>query len=558
MFRSSFLFVLSLSAALAACSDDPTFIYQPPPDATDDAAADASGDVASDVPESDAGDDASADVEEDAADTGEDVPTDAPVDGDAANNDASDSAADILDDTPNDVGTDTDAPDDIDVVEDTDVVEDPDTDVIEDTDTDADVDEDPDTDVVDDTDADVDVDPDTDTDVDEDPDTDTDVAEDPDTDTDVDVVPDCLSVAEARGLIGLVDFTLCPAVVTYVWDVGFVVQEPALEGAAIVVYEGDLWTNPDGLLVGDTISMPVTEIIDFNGTLEISAHGAPTLHSTGFPVSSLIVNMSAGTLPSEVLEAHVVRVNDAQVQSVSGRNIYIDYGTAEFILVRMASESSFCPGTEFDLRALVTEWTPEGVHRFQSYLPSDFSDIDNSACESGLRDATTADLVINEVLADPPPDLSGDANCDGTRHGVEDEFVEIVNRASVGVDMGGVTLSDTTGDRYTFPVGSTLGAGEAVVVFGGGDPALFGCSFGGANVAIAPSGLGLNNDADVLRLETSDGDFITFDWTVGEMDADQSRTRSPDITGPFTPHASATGSGSAPFSAGARVNGTPF
>src|SRR5207253_643028 len=36
-------------------------------------------------------------------------------------------------------------------------------------------------------------------------------------------------------------------------------------------------------------------------------------------------------------------------------------------------------------------------------------------------------VIINEVLADPPDGIAGDANHDGVRDGTDDEFVELVN-----------------------------------------------------------------------------------------------------------------------------------
>jgi hypothetical protein len=39
----------------------------------------------------------------------------------------------------------------------------------------------------------------------------------------------------------------------------------------------------------------------------------------------------------------------------------------------------------------------------------------------------SAQLVLNEFLADPVNDLAGDANGDGTRDGSQDEFIELVN-----------------------------------------------------------------------------------------------------------------------------------
>ena len=87
----------------------------------------------------------------------------------------------------------------------------------------------------------------------------------------------------------------------------------------------------------------------------------------------------------------------------------------------------------------------------------------------------TRNVVINEVLADPPDGIAGDANHDGVRDGTQDEFVELVNgTASDVIGLGGWTIrtraigSNTENTRFTFASGTSLPAGQAIVVFGGG------------------------------------------------------------------------------------------
>lgn len=172
-----------------------------------------------------------------------------------------------------------------------------------------------------------------------------------------------------------------------------------------------------------------------------------------------------------------------------------------------------------------------------------------------------ASILINEFLADPPDGLAGDANGDGTRDSGQDEFVEIVNTAGSAVSVDGFTISDSTSTRFVFPPGTTIPAGEAAVVFGGGNPT---GSFGNARVnglvfAIGGAGLSLTNSGDSINLKDNTGatvDSINYGSTEGN--ANQSITRSPDIVGSFVPHSTASGSGGARFSPGARVNGTPF
>nr|MBA2340676.1 Ig-like domain-containing protein [Pyrinomonadaceae bacterium] len=180
-------------------------------------------------------------------------------------------------------------------------------------------------------------------------------------------------------------------------------------------------------------------------------------------------------------------------------------------------------------------------------------------------------LVINEALIDPPDDLSGDANRDGVRSATQDEFVEIVNGTASDIDISSYQIltrstTGTDGLRHTFAAGTIIPAGAAVVVFGGAQSSTFNPNdpaFGGAQVFLASSGgLSLINSGGTITLRDASGvnlDQLTYGGS-SELDGDknQSITRSPDITGDFTLHATAAGSANRPFSAGTRVDSTPF
>ncbi|HEX8493428.1 MAG TPA: Ig-like domain-containing protein [Pyrinomonadaceae bacterium] len=173
-------------------------------------------------------------------------------------------------------------------------------------------------------------------------------------------------------------------------------------------------------------------------------------------------------------------------------------------------------------------------------------------------------LVINEILADPPgsatTDLIGDANRDGVRDGDDDEFVELVNNSNAPVDISGVVIADSTNNRFTFPAGTILAAGRAVVVFGGGTPPVDDPAFGGALV-LTTSSLGLANSGDTVtvKLAVAGTDVIIATQTyAAEGGGNQSLTRSPDITGAFVQHTTATNAAGRVFSPGTRVDGTPF
>jgi len=167
----------------------------------------------------------------------------------------------------------------------------------------------------------------------------------------------------------------------------------------------------------------------------------------------------------------------------------------------------------------------------------------------------TRDILINEVLADPPgsqpTDLSGDANHDGLRDSSQDEFVEFVNTTGHDIDVSSYQLftrgSSTTSDgaaKYTFPPRTILPACTAIVVFGGGDFDPNNPLFGGAQVVKTSGGLSLINGGGVITLRDRTNAVVTslpYGGSTGlNGNASQSLTRSPDVTGnwlalPFSP-----------------------
>lgn len=183
------------------------------------------------------------------------------------------------------------------------------------------------------------------------------------------------------------------------------------------------------------------------------------------------------------------------------------------------------------------------------------------------------DILINEVLADPPgaapADLIGDANHDGLRSSSDDELVELVNATSQDIDLSGYQLlarssgvaTDTL--RHTFAAGTIVAARTAAVIFGGGAPSPTDPIFGGALVLKASTGgLSLSNTGGIVTLRDNSGavaNIFEYGGATGlSGGSNQSLTRSPDITGAFTVHTTATGASGRLFSPGARVDGTPF
>lgn len=179
------------------------------------------------------------------------------------------------------------------------------------------------------------------------------------------------------------------------------------------------------------------------------------------------------------------------------------------------------------------------------------------------------DIVINELLADPPDGLNGDANHDGVRDTSADEFVELVNSTRHDIDLSGYQLQSrsltATNDtlRHRFAQGTTLFAGTAIVVFGGGSPNASDPSFGRSQVVKASSGgLSLVNSGGVVTLRKPNGEIVTSIAYGASLnlrgDQNQSLTRAPDITGDFTLHSTAPGSNKTLFSPGNRLDGLPF
>ncbi|MCC6622143.1 MAG: lamin tail domain-containing protein [Deltaproteobacteria bacterium] len=146
--------------------------------------------------------------------------------------------------------------------------------------------------------------------------------------------------------------------------------------------------------------------------------------------------------------------------------------------------------------------------------------------------ATAADLVINEVLLDPPDGY--DANGDGTASVTQDELVEIVNVGDGAVSLDGLKVWDSAELKYSIPSGVCLEPHEALVVFGKGAQ-LF-KSEGKTDVDTTSHLLDLNNSGDTVQIKTTAGDVVlTQAFAQGN---DQSWTRSPDLGVNFVLHKS--------------------
>ena len=178
-------------------------------------------------------------------------------------------------------------------------------------------------------------------------------------------------------------------------------------------------------------------------------------------------------------------------------------------------------------------------------------------------------FIINEVLYDPGPEASGDANGDGNRDPYEDEFIEFINAGEAALNVGGLIIYDEQSyqegtPRHLIPDNTILPPGGALVVFGGGSPS---GDFGGAIVQVAnglDNQLNINNSGETVRVFNRQGvEILTFDGRPYSDNPNASYTRAPDVTGDFMNHSRLDLNGDdendgVPFTPGLRIDGTPF
>jgi len=147
-----------------------------------------------------------------------------------------------------------------------------------------------------------------------------------------------------------------------------------------------------------------------------------------------------------------------------------------------------------------------------------------------------ADVVINELLVDPPFGQAGDANRDGTRHPYEDEFIELLNVGTKSIDISGWALCDdetSFRERFFFPLGTVLSPGQYVVLFGGGRPQGF---TGLVFTDDGSIGNGLANRGDTVLLIDSTSYRVVDSVSYTNWQSGRSYTRWPEGIGSFVAH----------------------
>ena len=164
-----------------------------------------------------------------------------------------------------------------------------------------------------------------------------------------------------------------------------------------------------------------------------------------------------------------------------------------------------------------------------------------------LPSLAAANVVISEVLADPPEGPAGDTNRDGQYDPHEDEFIELYNTGSRRISLAGWRLGDAgaLSEYFRFPRGAVIAPGSYVVVFGGGIPSGFTVPVYTDDGKI---GDGLKNSGEAIHLINKRGNEVASLFHSAWPSAQSLVRTSPDSSA-FVPHTTASPT-QAPFSPG--------
>lgn len=276
------------------------------------------------------------------------------------------------------------------------------------------------------------------------------------------------------------------------------------------------------------ISNDLTVPLTFAGNAQINTH---------FSLSAEAITVAAGA------DTGFITLTALPTTDTTSRQVVVSLGDVSRVIVQTPVSQAI------NLVNANADRDGDGIPDVSDNCPDEPGPAINNGCP-------WKGLIINEVNYDPADGIAGDANGDGVRDPLADEFVEIYND-SLAFDISGFTLSDASQVRHTFPAGTIIPSRGVIVVFGGGTPT---GSFGGALVQTASSGqINLNNAGDVLTLKDAQGNIIrSFDVTPLSDNPNEAYTRSPDITGDFLQHSAIPEAGGRLFSPGTRLNGTNY
>lgn len=276
------------------------------------------------------------------------------------------------------------------------------------------------------------------------------------------------------------------------------------------------------------VSSPLTIPLSFSGSAVINEH---------FSVSANEITVNAG------VDSGFIIITTIASTDTSSKQIIISLGEIQNVLIQ-SQNTAFV-----NLVSATADRDGDGIPDIDDDCPDAAGPAANNGCP-------WLGLLINEVLYDPALGIAGDANGDGVRDPLADEFVELFN-SNPDLDISGYTLSDAAMVRHTFDSNTIVPSNGVIVVFGGGNPT---GSFGGAIIQTASEGqLNLNNAGDVLTLRDTSGNVLAvFDINGLSGSPKEAYTRNPDVTGAFVRHPTIPAANGALHSPGVKVDGSNF
>jgi len=219
----------------------------------------------------------------------------------------------------------------------------------------------------------------------------------------VDPVADCSptgSVANLRACEeGAVDVTVTGATVTYVFDLGYFIQDAT---GAVQVYVGGDWPyDVPGL--GDVIDIHVLEYGNFKDHQEILSSDPPVKTGDGV-VEDMKLDISGGVLPDESIESRVIKGTGLTVETIAGPDVTVAYGGVTGVLYRAEEPGDLCAGATFDLTTgVVTQFVEN--HQLKTFYAMDIVNVNTDAC-APVVEADASNWDFEEISAgDPPPDF---------------------------------------------------------------------------------------------------------------------------------------------------------
>ena len=219
----------------------------------------------------------------------------------------------------------------------------------------------------------------------------------------IDPVADCSptgGVANLRACEeGVVDVTVTGATVTYVFDLGYFIQDGT---GAVQVYVGAEWPyDVPGL--GDVIDIHVTEYGNYKDHQEILASDPPVKTGDGV-VEDMKLDISGGVVPDESIESRVIKGTGFTVETLGGSDATVAYGGLTGIPYRVEEPGDLCVGATFDLTTgVVTQFVE--VHQLKTFYAMDLANVNTEGC-APVVESDASNWDFEEISAgDPPPDF---------------------------------------------------------------------------------------------------------------------------------------------------------